>query len=89
MISFLGALKVFDEDMRKDLVKPNRQTYIMLIHACGKVGYSYKAHFLIKNIIDQGRTPTISMFTDAFIACAKCPPGENYFVNSISMIFFI
>lgn len=72
--------------MRKDLVKPNGQTYIMLIHACGKVGYSYKAHFLIKNIIDLGRTPTISMFTDAFTACAKCPPGENFFLKLISMI---
>ena len=75
MLYFLGALKVFDEEMREELRKPNKDMYSMLIHACGKAGYAYKAQHLVFEYISRGETPTVYMFADAFNACAKCPPG--------------
>ena len=36
------ALKVFDDEMLDERVKPNLETFKLLIHACGKAGYAYK-----------------------------------------------
>lgn len=36
------ALKVFDDEMLEERVKPNLETFKLLIHACGKAGYAYK-----------------------------------------------
>ena len=36
------ALEVFDDEMLEERVKPNLETFKLLIHACGKAGYAYK-----------------------------------------------
>ena len=63
--------------MRENLVKPNFDTYHILIHACGKAGYAYKAQKLLFEFISRGQNPTKYMYTDAFTACAKSPIEER------------
>ena len=38
------ALEVFDDEMLEERVKPNLETFKLLIHACGKAGYAYKVY---------------------------------------------
>ena len=63
--------------MRENLVKPNFDTYHILIHACGKAGYAYKAQKLLFEFISRGQNPTKYMYTDVFTACAKSPIEER------------
>ena len=63
--------------MRENLVKPNFDTYHILIHACGKAGYAYKAQKLLFEFISKGENPTKYMYTDVFTACAKSPIEER------------
>lgn len=67
------ALKVLDEEMRDECVKPNKETYAMLIHACGQVGYAQKAIDLLFRYRSGGNKVALSMYADAFHGCAMAP----------------
>ena len=66
------ALKVFDEEMPDEAVKPNAETYKLLIHACGKAGNAFKARDLL-NRFRHGNRATYGMFANTFHACANAP----------------
>jgi pentatricopeptide repeat domain-containing protein 1 len=71
------ALKVFDDEMSDELVRPNEDTYRMLIHACGKVGYAAKASNLFFKLRSTGAKIKFDLCGDVFNGCANCPDVER------------
>ena len=67
------ALEVFDDEMTNEKVKPNLETFKLMIHACGKAGYAYKAGELLHRYRSGGTSATFGMFANVFHACANAP----------------
>ena len=67
-----SALKVLDEEMEENLVKPNQKVFNLLIHACGKAGYASKASELLFRYKSRANIK-FSMYADVFHACANAP----------------
>ena len=57
------ALEVFDDEMTNEKVKPNLETFKLMIHACGKAGYAYKAGELLHRYRSGGTGATFGMFS--------------------------
>ncbi|CAL4088888.1 unnamed protein product, partial [Meganyctiphanes norvegica] len=67
------ALKILEEDMINDGVKPNEYCYSILINASGRVGYTEKAFKLFNQMKKRGFKPHHVTYTGLFDACANSP----------------
>lgn len=67
------AIKLLEEDMINDGVKPNEYCYQILINACGRVGYTQKAFSLYNQMKKRGLKPHHVSYTGLFDACANSP----------------
>lgn len=68
-----AALKVLDDEMAKECVKPTPEIFRLVIHGCGKVGYVDKAFQLHRQYVQRKMEHNWGIITDLFNACANCP----------------
>ncbi len=67
------ALRVYDDEMSKELVKPNTEIYRLMIHACGKAGYADKAFEIASKWRKRDKYyPKSESITDLFNSIANC-----------------
>ncbi|CAG0913783.1 unnamed protein product [Notodromas monacha] len=72
------ALDVLEVKMlQRDGRKPDEYVYTLLIHACGKRGYTKKAFELFNQMKSRGLKPGPSLYTALFNACANSPWKED------------
>ena len=71
------ALEIFEVDMKKEYVKPIPEIYRVLIHACGRKGYSDKAFALYRQYTSRQFPNNFGIYADLFNACANCPKTED------------
>lgn len=71
------ALEIFEVDMKKEYVKPIPDIYRVLIHACGRKGYSDKAFELYRQYTSRQFPNNFGIYADLFNACANCPKTED------------
>ncbi|XP_076040230.1 pentatricopeptide repeat-containing protein 1, mitochondrial isoform X2 [Oratosquilla oratoria] len=67
------ALKILEEEMPNDGVKPNKFCFNVLINGCGKVGYTKKAFQLYNQMKKRGLEVDGVVYTGLFNACANSP----------------
>ena len=71
------ALEILEVDMKKEYVKPIPEIYRVLIHACGRKGYSDKAFELYRQYTSRQFPNNFGIYADLFNACANCPKTED------------
>ena len=67
------ALKVMDDEMKEECVKPNIETFKLLMQACSKVGNVKKTYDLLRRYLASGDEPTFGMYSNVFHACVNAP----------------
>lgn len=67
-----AALEIFEVEMKAVNVKPVKEIHRVLIHACGRLGYSDKAFGLYRDYCARSFPVNFGIFADLFNSCANC-----------------
>ena len=87
MMNLKEALKLLDEDMKQECVRPQPEHYRVLIHGCAKVGYYEKAFSLYNEYKSRHFEDNFGIFTDLFNSLALAPPEtKNDALNNALML---
>lgn len=66
------ALKVFDEEMVDECVKPNEETFLLVSYACSKAGYASKAYDILIRFEKNNKSKP-ALYGNVFHACSNAP----------------